>query len=88
VTEREPCAELQQPRLGSVRCPGPDPEPVGRPSQQRRASYRLGSGQQEQASGRLRERRDPPLEALPDPASQQHRADHAEPAASSAAVTP
>jgi hypothetical protein len=54
VTEREPCAELQQPRLGS--------------------------GQQEQASGRLRERRDPPPEALPDPASQRHRADHAEPA--------
>jgi len=48
--------------------------------QQRRVAHGLGSSQQQEAPGHLRKGRDPPLEALLDPAGQRRRAGHAEPA--------
>jgi hypothetical protein len=81
VAERDPGGNGKQPvclrRAGGVRA---DAKVPGSAPQQRRIACRLGRGQQQQALGHLRKRRDPPLEALLDPAGQRRRARHSEPA--------
>ena len=57
-----------------------DAKASGCPPQQRRVADRVGSSQQEQAPGRLGQRRDPAQEALFDPARQRPRAGQPEPA--------
>ncbi len=81
MAEDDPAGDGEQPvclgRGGGV---GADAKISGGPPQQRRVAGWLGRGQQEQPPGRLRERRDPPQEALLDPARHRERAGHAEPA--------
>jgi hypothetical protein len=81
VAEGDPVSHGEEPfGFGWVSGVSADAKTSGRPPQQRRIAGRLGRGEQEQAPGGLRERRDPPLEALLDPASPRCGARDAEPA--------
>jgi hypothetical protein len=81
VAEGYPGAYGEQPvRLSPGRCFDPDPEPGGRPPQQRRVAGRLGRGQQEQEPGRRWERGDPPPEDVLNATSERPRVRQPEPA--------
>ena len=75
MTKGQPRAELQQPLgLGGVRRLDPDPEPIGRPPQQRRVAGRLRRREQQQPLGGRRKRRQPPPEDVLDTAGKRPRA--------------
>jgi hypothetical protein len=81
VAEGDPVSHGEEPfGFGWVSGVSADAKTFGHPPQQRRIAGRLGRGEQEQAPGGLQERRDPPLEALLDSASQRCGARDAEPA--------
>jgi len=65
--------------LGRPRGLRADPQQATRPPQQRCIPDRLGRRQQHQPPGLLRQRLEPPTEALLDPAGQPERVDEPEP---------
>ena len=81
VAEGDPGSRGEQPGcLGGASGVRADAKAPGRAPQQGRVAYRLGGGEEQEALGHLRKRRDPPLETLLYPAGHRQLACHAEPA--------